>query len=457
MILKKLLAFALTILLIYPAVGAAQIGQSGPLTLEECVQIALQRNSSYLNAQRQARIAETQVTTARSRLLPSLNTSFSSGRFRQGTSTFKRDVPIIDTQTGETIGYRQLEVEQDGSVRQSHSASFTLNQTIFDFGDTYNSLKQARAGRESAYYSVDNSKQNTILTIHQSFFELLKNIRLLEVAREAVTSSEEQLKRTQSMFEIGSVAQADVYRAQTTLGNDKITQIRQQNLVRDSRALLNVAMGRQPDAGLEIVDPEDDESPTSYNEEEVLNVAMQNNPQIFQFREDMNAAMYGRRAAKAAFMPEISGFAQYSRSNSEFDRVYTGYDKNFSLNLGLRLNLNLFNGFADAANLERQANNYRIAEENLINTQRELRREVREALLDLQVNQEVSEINESNLQSAQEDLRLAQERYRVGAGTLLDVITAQVNLTRARATFVQAKYDTKIAEARLQSAMGTLK
>lgn len=457
MIFKKLLAFALASLLLFPVVGFSQSGQSKPLTLEECVQIALQKNSSYLNAQRQARIAETQVTSARSRLLPTLSSSFSSGRFRQGTSTFKRDVPIIDTNTGETIGYRQLEVEQDGSVRQSHSASFTLNQTIFDFGDTYNTLKQARSNRESAFYSVDNSKQNTVLTIHQRYFELLKNIRLLEVASEAVKSSEEQLKRTQSMFEIGSVAQADVYRAQTTLGNDKISLIQQQNMVRDSRALLNVAMGRQPDAELEIIDLEDVEAQPVYNEEEVLNIAMQNNPQIFQFKSDMNAAKYGRRAAKAAYLPIISGFAQYSRSNSEIDRVYTNYDKNFSLNLGLRLNFNLFNGFADAANVERQAQSYRIAEENLVNTQRELRRQVREALLDLQVNQEVSQINESNLQSAQEDLRLAQERYRVGAGTLLDVITAQVNLTRARATYVQAKYNTKITEARLQAAMGTLK
>lgn len=457
MFLKKLLAFGLMTFIFIPATSFSQSSQSGPLTLEQCVQIAMQRNSDYLNAQRRARIAETQVTTARSNILPTLNSSFSSGRFRQGTSTFKRDVPIIDTNSGETIGYRQLEVEQDGSVRQSHSASFTLSQTIFDFGETYNNIKQARATRESAYFSVDNSRQNTILTVHQRYFELLKNIRLLEVFTEAVQSSEEQLKRTQSMYEIGSVAQADVFRTQTTLGNDRINMIRQENLVRDSRALLNVTMGRQPDAALEIVDLEEVAVPRNYVEEEVINVAMQSNPQIFQFKSDMRASTYGVRAAKTAYLPSIGGFAQYSRSNSEFDRVYSGFDRNFSVNLGLRFDLNLFNGFADAANVERQANNYRIAEENLVNTQRELRRQVREALLDLQVNKEVSQINEENLKSSQEDLRLAQERYRVGAGTLLDVITAQVNLTRARAIFVQAKYDTKITEARLQAAMGTLK
>jgi outer membrane protein TolC len=58
--------------------------------------------------------------------------------------------------------------------------------------------------------------------------------------------------------------------------------------------------------------------------------------------------------------------------------------------------------------------------------------------------------------SAQEDLRLAQERYRVGAGTLLDIINAQVNVTRAKTTLVQAKYDSMIAQASLEAAMGVL-
>jgi outer membrane protein TolC len=53
-------------------------------------------------------------------------------------------------------------------------------------------------------------------------------------------------------------------------------------------------------------------------------------------------------------------------------------------------------------------------------------------------------------------LRLAEERYRVGAGTLLDIINAQVNVTRSRSTFVRAKYDSMIALAQLQASMGTL-
>ncbi|MGH7451055.1 MAG: TolC family protein, partial [bacterium] len=65
-------------------------------------------------------------------------------------------------------------------------------------------------------------------------------------------------------------------------------------------------------------------------------------------------------------------------------------------------------------------------------------------------------INNENVASAQEDLRLAEERYRIGAGTLLDIINAQVNVTRSRSTLVRTKYDSMIALAQLQAIMGTL-
>jgi len=430
---------------------------SGPLTLAQCVEFALKNNSAYLNAERQEAIAGTQVTTARSQILPNISSSFSSNRFEQSASTFKRDVPIIDRETGQTIGYEQKEVEQAGSVRQSHSTSITLNQTIFDFGNTYYGIKQARSGKRAAQYSTENARQNTVLMVHQNYYNLLKNIRLLEVREEAATSSKEQLKRTQSMYEIGSVAQADVYRAQTTYGNDRIALIRQKNLVRDAQALLNTTMGRPVNEALDIVDNEEISTASTYTLEAVLKIAEEKNPQIHSIKADMTSAAYGLKVAKTNYLPSFSGTIRYSRNNSDFDRVYTSYDKNYSISAGVNLSFNIFNGFSDAARVEQESLRKRIAEENLVNTKRDLRRQVQEALLDLDANRQISIINGENLKSAEEDLRLAEERYRVGAGTLLDVIVARSNLTGARSTFVQAKYDTKITEAQLKMAMGVLK
>jgi len=389
--------------------------------------------------------------------MPIVNFSWGSQKFYQGPRNILTDVPVgVDTTTGQVI-YEQREVIQDSYSRASHSMRLTLNQYIFDFGATYSNIKAAKKAREAAEYSFEGSRQKIILQVYQQYFQLLKDMRLIEVYQEAVKSSEKQLERTQSMYEIGSVAQADVYRAQTTLGQDRIQLIQQQNAVRNSRAALNVTLGRRADAPLEIVDIQDVKVPVDYNLDEVVKIALENNPDIRTFESQRQAAAYGVKAAKGRFLPRISGFASYSRDNPRINEVYSGFDKNYNWAAGININWNLINGWADKANVDRQALNYRIAEENLTEQERILREQAQNAILSLKAFKQILDINELNLQSAEMDLRMAQERYRVGSGTLLDVIVAQTSLTSAQATLVQAKYNMKIAEAQLHSIMGQLK
>ncbi|MFQ5627815.1 MAG: TolC family protein [bacterium] len=444
MFLKKNLAFGLITFLLYPAMSFSQSSASGPLSLEQCVQLALKQNSQLLNAQRRVRVAETEVTRARSAILPRISSTLRSNRQR-----IVFDQPRIDLNTGRILG--------TGVYQNTHSMSFSFNQNVFDFGASWNTIRQASSARESSVFTAQATRQNTVFTVYQNYYQMLKDVRLLEVYEEAVKQSEEQLKRTQSMYEIGSVARVDVYRAQTQLGNDKINLVQQRNAIRLSRAALNVTVGRNADDPLDIKDPEDVAGPAKpYNIEEVMNRAVQSNPNISRFKSDMKSASYGVKVAKANFLPSFFLFASYSRDDSKFTNVYQNFDQNFFANVGVTVSFNIFNGFSDWANHEREATNYRIAQENLVDQERQIRQQVMVALLNLQGWKEISDINEENLNSTQEELRLAQERYRVGAGTLLDVQIAQTNLTRAKSTLVRAKYDTKIAEAQLQAAMGTL-
>ena len=430
---------------------------NAPLNIDQCVAIALEQNSQVLNAGRRVRVAETQVTTARSPVLPVVNFSWGSQKFYQGPRNILMDVPVgVDPETDQVI-YEQREVIQGSYKRDSHFMRLSLNQYIFDFGATYNSIKVANKSREAIEYSFDGSRQKIILQVYQQYFQLLKDMRLIEVYEDAVNSSDEQLKRTRSMYEIGSVALADVYRAQTTLGQDRIKLIQQRNAVRNSRAALNVTLGRRADAPLDIADIQDVRAAIDYQLDNVVQIALQSNPDIRTFQSQRQAASFGVKAAKGRYMPRISGFLTYSRDNPQIDNVYSGFDKNYSWATGVNVSWNLMNGWADKANVDRQALNYRIAEENLTEQERILREQAQNAILALQSLKEILDINELNLQSAELDLRMAQERYRVGSGTLLDVIVAQASLTGAQATLVQAKYDMKIAEAQLQSIMGQLK
>jgi len=188
-----------------------------------------------------------------------------------------------------------------------------------------------------------------------------------------------------------------------------------------------------------------------------LQMAEEQNPELQAAEQTKRSAKIGINVARTAYLPSFSISGFYSRSNNEFDKVYSDFNQNWFGSASLSMTLNVFNGFADQANLESGSLNYRIAEEDATDLRRNIRLRVEQALLSLQAWKEITAINGDNLVSAQEDLRLAQERYRVGAGTLLDIITAQVNVTRAKATLVNAKYESMKAQASLEAAMGVLK
>ena len=451
--LKTVLIFSIAVL----GLTNTAFAQNGrPLTLDECVATALRDNSTLRNAERRAQIAGTNVMTTRASVLPTLSASLSSGKFEQGGRTLLDDVPVgIDPVTGE-VEYQRRTITQPGYSTNSNSAQLNAGLLLFDFGASWNRIRQANASEDASTKTFHSAKQNTILQVHQRYFGYLKEVQLLGVAEEAAKSSEEQLRRTESMYEIGSVAQGDVFRASTQHGQDRISLITQKNLVNSARNFLNVAMGKPADAELNVVDIEDEPQFRDYNLEEVVRVAIEKNPELQSVQFEMKRAQLGKRVARSAFLPSFSIGGNYSRSHNEFDRVYSDFSKNWSGSVGLSMRVNLFNGFADQANVEREVLNYNIAQEDYENRLRNLRLEAEQALLSLQAWKEIAAINKDNLVSAQEDLRLAQERYRVGAGTLLDIINAQVNVTRAKSTLVRSKYDSKIAYAQLQATMGTL-
>lgn len=416
--MRKSVLTALLLAALVTSANSAFAQNGRPLTLNEAVAMALRDNSVLRNAERRTQVAGTDVTEARAGILPSLSFSL--------------------------------------SVSNSHSAGLSLSQPLFDFGANWNRIRQADAAKSGSAESYESAKQNTILLVHRHYWDYLKELRLLKVSEDAVKSSEEQLKRTEKMFALGSVAQGDLFRARTTYGNDRIDLISQKNQVNNARGLLNVVLGRPTDAELSIVDIEAEPQFRDDKLDEVLKVALEKNSELAGLKYEMQRARLGRKIARTAYLPSLSVSANYGRSNNDPRFTHTDFRKNWDGSIKLGVNWNLFNGLSDHAQVEREAINYRIAEEEYFDRVRNLRLEAEQTLLSLQSWKEIIAINNENVTSAREDLRLAEERYRVGAGTLLDIINAQVNVTRSSATLVRAKYDSMIALSELQAIMGTL-
>lgn len=456
--------------------GAVFAQSEKPLNLDDCIAIAFEKNSTLQNAGRQVKIAGTGVTSAVANILPSVTTGFSKGTYHQSDTENERDVPIIGittipapvfdlqgneigvariAQPSSILGYESKVVTSPAFSRKYNNFDVSVDQNIYDGGAWWNQIKQSKAGLRASQYNQTATQQMVARDVSIYYYNLLKAMRLEEVYTAAVQVAEEQLKRTESMYEIGSIALVDVYKARVTLGENKINLVRQQNTVRSAKMSLNVVIGRMPETPIDIIDIQKIEIP-NVTVEQAVTAALEKNPQLRYYEEESNSASYGPSLAKSRFLPTVGLRFSYSRSNEVLDRVYKDYDKNYNYSFGAGINWNLFNGFADKANLEREQLNFQISKENVIEQRRQLITEIKQAFLEMQAWEEAAQINEENLVAAQEELRLAQEKYRVGSGTLLDVTISQSSVTNAKSTLVQAKYETMMAVARLEAAMGNL-
>jgi outer membrane protein TolC len=177
-------------------------------------------------------------------------------------------------------------------------------------------------------------------------------------------------------------------------------------------------------------------------------------------RQDLHSRQYNVEArggdvtaAGGGLLPQVRLFARYSRTSNE-SRFTFGAAEGMSVSYGYTVNWNIFDRFTTLAGRSQAKARQRIAEYNLDQAQLDAQLEVRQ-LYNSQVEaRERLTLSRETIANAQEQLRLAQERFKVGAGTMLDQITAQVNLATAQSDEVQAICDFRIASFKLDRAVG---
>ncbi len=433
--------------------------ETHPLSLNECIQIALKNNANIQTFRNLEEIARHNVKSSYGNILPSVSISASGNRFRVGDATTQADVPIttIDPNTGQpvVIGFKNQEVINPGFARNSYSADLTISQNIFDGGRWWNTIRRSKVNKVVAQYNLNARKNEVIRQVAQNYFNLLKQEKLLEVYSLAVKRSEDNLNKTQRMFELGSVAKVDVYRARVNLGNDRISLINQRNVVQQARQTLNISMGYEPNRPLEIVK----EHEFHYQVpplEELIQTALSTQPELERRKMDIRAKEMSVAITKSTFLPSLSGFFSYRRNNTRLDKIYSDINRNWAITTGVNISFNLFNGFQDQVNVQNAKIDLKNARIALQDYKHSLLSNVTTLYQTFKDLSEIININKENLEAAREEYRLATERYRLGSGTSLDVREAQVNLTDAERIVVSAEYNLIITYAELQEAVGLI-
>ncbi len=431
------------------------------LSLEQCIDLALDSNTQVLQAEQQVLRSEADVASARAQRLPSLSTTLANlGRSRTGPSLRIQENPTgqVDPETGERI-FAEERTRIPAIDRSSYSLSAGVGHTIWDGGARRWSHRGARESLAASELGLRSGRDGVVFQVKQRYYGLLKAQELVEVQEEALKLSLKRQEEAEIRLEVGAGTRVDLLRLQVAADNARADLINAEQQVQLSRASLNHVLGRglwapletTPLAGDPALPPETAEAETMAG---LVDRAKRSNPGLEQARRDRSAAEMSLKARRAAWHPRLSGNVSYSRNNEVFERVYGDLDQNYRLNAGLSLTYQLFDGGLRSADVDRARSSLESARLGLEQQERDLALSVETTYLELVRLGRILRIARRTAELAAEDLRLAEERYRVGKGRLLEVLDAQVGLTSARNNRVNTRYDLALAEADLERLTG---
>ncbi|HEX2781270.1 MAG TPA: TolC family protein [Gemmatimonadaceae bacterium] len=411
-----------------------------PITVDEAIRLARQNVPAAVQARGTERTNRAAVRSAYGSLLPSLSVSL--GAIRQLPSG-------ATTRLNPTTGVRETLPNQPWT----YSNGLSANMTLFNGGQSLYDIRTARANVESGEATSVAQEFAVALDVSQQYYNALAARESEAAARVQLQLAEQQLRYSATRVRAGVATKSDSLRSLIQVGTAQLALLTGQTNLRSANAALTRLVG-SPRAVTAA--PEDTLLPpldSAALDTTALGALAMRGPAVRQAEAAYDAARTTRRAARAPYLPSVT--ASYSRAGSGQARFGFGEDPyTYGGSFALRLSYPLFDQFSREERVVRAD----VAEDNASAALRDARLAARQLLVQnvdlLRTAQERARVQQISVLAAEEDLRVQQQRYNAGASTLLDVLTSQTQLAQAQTALIQARFDARVARARLESLIG---
>ncbi len=408
------------------------------MTLKECVEQALRTHPQVKLAQSQLDGAVARLRQAKSQLRPELN--FIGTRRQQGP-TVSFTVPLPPPNPPE-----EIVVVPD----ETRTLRLELRQNVYDGGRFTSAIRGASHLVTAADEGLRATQRQLILRVTEAYADVLAAQSLEEVAQQSLEWVRTVLKMAKVRFEAGTAPKFEVLRAEVELTAAEEQLLRAQNAVMLAKAALNQLLGYPTDAPLELEPlPEPIEgTPEGLRTEPFLKQALAMRPELRSTEWQIRTAQERVNFAKADRNPLAFLTGDYQR------QTVTGFARAFSWGVNLIVQFPIFDSGRRESVLAEEEAGLRQALAQREQLERQIALEVEQAVRNFQIAMQRLSTVRAALRWAEEVFRLAQVRYEAGVSPQIEVLDAQVALTRARAGEVQALYDAHKAFARLVYATG---
>jgi outer membrane protein len=439
----------LAALFLFPTSLLAQSVQDGPwpLTLQQAVNIALEKNPLHKAALADEHATRANVIETRAALFPRVE--FSEGFTRSNDPVFVFGSKLRQERFS-NADFAPSVLNTPGPVN-NFGTRIETKWNIFDSGASWFRLSAARQLEQASTQRLTRADQELIYAAVGAYYGLLLATKQQKVAELAVQTAQSIHGDAKNRVEAGMVVESDLLSAEVLLDQRQQELVRAKNDVALAQAQLSNALGLPFDQPFEPADALPEHSPPAPSLPELESKALQARADLSAIHLEQNAQAKKVWAAKAAFAPRINLFGAWEQDNQYFT---SNGGSNYTA--GAELQIDLFTGGARRAEfLLQQANAEKLSALQRA-AQSEIRLELRRAYYEFDSDRQRLDLARNALQQGEESLRINQNRYDSGLTTITDLLRAEESAQRSRAEYWQAVYRMRTDYAALELAAGTL-
>lgn len=412
------------------------------LSIKEAVQIALRKQTAIKIAEAQAKAAESRTDQIRS-----------GQNIKLGVGGTYTDVLVAANPFagfgGAFGGGAAPNFNQD-----SGQANVTLRKLLFDFQHTRDLVQQSEELAKASAAGTDKARLDTVFQVRQGFFQTLQSQRLVQVQEANLVNRRRQLEQAQARFKAGLGLPLDVSRTQAAVAEAVLNLTQARNDAQIGLVTLATSMGIDPRTPLKLSEkdlailPIVNGQTAIDNPETLYQKALELRPEMTQARSNLAAQNHGLNAAHTTSAPLINVSLGYVAG------VRPIAAQTNAINLIFSINYDLFDGGLQDAKVREAEASLEATKAQLENIGQGIISEVSQAYLRLKSAEQKIQTAELQEQNASESFRLAEGRYKVGLGILLDVLDAQASLLTAQTNRVNALTQLELAKASLARSVG---
>ncbi|MCC6590980.1 MAG: TolC family protein [Bryobacterales bacterium] len=327
----------------------------------------------------------------------------------------------------------------------------TIGQMLTDFGRTSNLVAASRLREQSQREYVQATRAQVALAVYQAYFTALRTQAVQRVAEQTVQA------RQVLADQVGALAQAklksglDVTFAEVNLAEAKILAASARNEYQAALATLSSAMGYPRPQPLTLDDVTGAEAPAP-QVEALIDEAVGKRPELAAVRLEVEAARRQVKAEQALNRPSVGAYAAFGGAPAHDDRMKGRYAA-----AGLSITVPVFNGYLFKARQAEADLRAQVVDQRARDLANTIARDVTVSALHVDTAYQNLALTRQLLEQAQLSLDLAQERYKLGLSSFVEVSQAQLNATNAEIRTATAKYDYFAQRALLDYQVGRLR